>query len=660
MATNIFDTSNSIQAVASNQTPIQAGIQDDTPARVVQAVGSLGHKIGGDVVSQSVVNDARNILDNPQDVEIPSEIQPYLDRMGGLADKIKAGMQRREAQVKARAIMAEAINQYPFFAKEIRERGATLFGIGSSSSSLGKVNTELSPEEKALNDYREKVTQTQLEFGVSQQTAMNLIQSQRQSEIRKLNAENFTDDIYVGVNDATIRAQDEIFRTMFNSPTGTLGLEQQRALELGVERSAVELQKTLMQSATNRGAITKDTFETIDLQVKQFKQNMKTLISDQTAMKWVKAQNDLAAEMITAWGNQNYGGLTYLAKNNAIPDSMKESIFRSMAGDERAKALIKNNPFLSDLMTKSQNLGYSLQRAYGAVTNEMVGITANPEQEKEIEKVGETEKVVSTTLALNNKQGGAVYNLDMIRNNSATAQPVIDRALRSAPENITRWLTPQYKATFARDKELMKTTIDHELDVVTSALRGRMVATMNNLDDIKILVNTEPDKFYYGSQYRPEQARGGMYTGPAGKEKVVINGVEDTYVKSRLIDTYNVLKENPDIWQNFAASPEEYLELLIKRPIDWKQPLEVKRQKADALENAPERGGAPKRTMMLSKEEEKAFEEFRQQGITPDALKTIYAGLRYKDPQTGKVDEGAPELMDPSNLLGKYEQYYRG
>ncbi|ADX87758.1 hypothetical protein TU12-16_00020 [Vibrio phage ICP2_2006_A] len=651
MATNIFDTSNSIQAVASNQTPIQAGIQDDTPARVVQAVGSLGHKIGGDVVSQSVVNDARNILDNPQDIEIPTEIQPYLDRMGGLADKVKAGMQRREAQVKARAIMAEAINQYPFFAKEIRERGATLFGIGSSSSSLGKVDMELSPEEKALNDYREKVTQTQLEFGVSQQTAMNLIQSQRQSEIRKLNAENFTDDIYVGVNDATIRAQDEIFRTMFNSPTGTLGLEQQRALEIGIERSAVQLQKTLMQSATNRGAITKDTFETIDLQVKQFKQNMKTLISDQTAMKWVKAQNDLAAEMITAWGNQNYGGLTYLAKNNAIPDSMKESIFRSMAGDERAKALIKNNPFLSDLMTKSQNLGYSLQRAYGAVTNEMVGITANPEQEKEIEKVGETEKVVSTTLALNNKQGGAIYNLDMIRNNSATAQPVIDRALRAAPENITRWLTTQYKAAFDKDRDLMKTTIDHELDVVTSSLRGRIVSTMGtngSFDDITISVKTEKAPSYP------------IMMSATPKTTVTINGIEDQYVKSRLIDTYNVIKENPDIWKNFASSPEEYLELLIKRPIDWKQPLEVKRQKADALENAPERGGAPKRTMMLSKEEEKAFEEFKQQGITPDALKTIYAGLRYKDPQTGKVDEGAPELMDPSNLLGKYEQYYRG
>lgn len=651
MATNIFDTSNSIQAVASNQTPIQAGIQDDTPARVVQAVGSLGHKIGGDVVSQSVVNDARNILDNPQDVEIPSEIQPYLDRMGGLADKIKAGMQRREAQVKARAIMAEAINQYPFFAKEIRERGATLFGIGSSSSSLGKVDMELSPEEKALNDYREKVTQTQLEFGVSQQTAMNLIQSQRQSEIRKLNAENFTDDIYVGVNDATIRAQDEIFRTMFNSPTGTLGLEQQRALEIGIERSAVQLQKTLMQAATNRGAITKDTFETIDTQVKQFKQNMKTLISDQTAMKWVKSQNDLAAEMITAWGNQNYGGLTYLAKNNAIPDSMKESIFRSMAGDERAKALIKNNPFLSDLMTKSQNLGYSLQRAYGAVTNEMVGITANPEQEKEIEKVGETEKVVSTTLALNNKQGGAIYNLDMIRNNSATAQPVIDRALRSAPENITRWLTTQYKAAFDKDRDLMKTTIDHELDVVTSSLRGRIVSTMGtngSFDDITISVKTEKAPSYP------------IMMSATPKTTVTINGIEDQYVKSRLIDTYNVIKENPDIWKNFASSPEEYLELLIKRPIDWKQPLEVKRQKAESLESAPERSGAPKRTMMLSKEEEKAFEEFKQQGITPDALKTIYAGLRYKDPKTGKVDEGAPELMDPSNLLGKYEEYYRG
>lgn len=95
---------------------------------------------------------------------------------------------------------------------------------------------------------------------------------------------------------------------MFNSPTGTLGLEQQRTLEIGVERSAVQLQKTLMEAATNRGAVTKDTFETIDAQVKQFKQNMKTLIGDQTAMKWIKSHNDLAAEKINAWGILNYGG----------------------------------------------------------------------------------------------------------------------------------------------------------------------------------------------------------------------------------------------------------------------------------------------------------------------------------------------------------------
>lgn len=653
MAVNIFDTSNSIQQVSSNQTPIQSGIQDDTPARVVQAVGGLGHKIAGDVVSQNVVNDARNILENPQEVEVPTEIQPYLDRMGGLADKIKAGMQRREAQVKARAIMAEAINQYPFFAKEIRERGATLFGIGSSSSSLGKVDMELSPEEKALNDYREKVTQTQLEFGVSQQTAMNLIQSQRQSEMRKINAENFTDDLYVGVNEATLRTQDEIFKTMFQSPSGTLGLEQQRSLEIGVERSAVQLQQALMQAATNRGAITRDTFETIDAQVKQYKQNMKTLISDQTTMKWIKAQNDLAAELITAWGNQNYGGLTFLAKNNAIPDSMKEAIFRSMAGDERAKALIANNPYLSDLVTRSQNLGYTLQRAYGAVTNEMVGIPSDPKQEKEVDKVGEADKIAATTLAINNKQGGALYNIEMLRNNSAAAQPVIDKALQSAPENITRWLTPQYKATFSKDKDLMNSTIDHELDVVTRSLRGRIVSTLESdgsFDDIKILVNNEPDKYYYGSQYRPREARGGMTAGAKGEVSVVIEGVKDPYVKSRLIDTYNVLRENPDVWQNFAESPEEYLEMLIKRPADWKQPVEFRIKKAE--QNM--------QSLQLSDSESKAFEEFKSKGITPEALKTMYAGLRYKDPKSGEVQQDAPELLDPANLLGKYEQYYRG
>lgn len=579
---NIFDTSGSIEQVTSNRTPIQSGIQDDTPALAVKAIGSLAGQAAGQLVSQHAANKAQNILDNPEQVEVSPDIQPYLDRMGGLADKVKAGMQRREAQVKARAIMAEAINQYPFFAKEIRERGATLFGIGSSSSSMGKTTVQESPEEKALNDYREKVTQTQLEYGVSQQTAMNLIQSQRQNEMRRINAENFTDDIFTSVNDATIRTQDEIFKTMFASPTGTLDLQQQRSLEIGVERGAVQLQKQLMDAATQRGAITKDTFETIDMQVKQFKTNMKTLIGDQAAMKWIKSKNDLAAEMITAWGNQNYGGLVFLAKNNAIPDSVKESVFRAMSGDARAQALIANNPFLSDLSTKSQNLGNSLKRAYGAVTNEMTGVPTTPKQEKEVEKIGDTDKAAAVTLALNDKMGGGLYNLEMIKQNSATAQPVIDKALQYAPESITRWNTVQYKAAFAKDQDLMNRTIDHELDVVTRTLRGRIVSNMETTgtwDDISISVKTEQAPSY------PIMLSG------KPKTTVTINGVDDKYTKSRLIDTYNVLKEHPSVWEGFADSPEEYLELLIKRPADWKQTSEYRRQKAESLEKTPENGG---------------------------------------------------------------------
>lgn len=354
----------------------------------------------------------------------------------------------------------------------------------------------------------------------------------------------------------------------------------------------------------------------------------------------------------------------FLAKNETIPDSMKENIFRAMAGDERAKALIESNPFLQDLMTRTGNLTKILQRGYATVTNEMVGFPpTTPQEEKNVNKVGEHEKVAATVLAITNRQGGAVYNLDMLRNNSATAQPVIDNALRQAPEAIRRWTSPQYKATFSNDADLMNRTIDHELDVVTRSLRGRMVSMMtqdDSLDNLRVIVNKQPDKYYYGSQYRPREARGGMYTG-AGKETVVIEGVNDPYIKSRLIDVYNVVKENKDIWSNFAESPEEYVELLMRRPADWKQPTEVRIKKSEELMNYPEKGGLrPTNPVQLSKEETDAFESFKQQGITPEMLETIYAGLRYKDPKSGEVRKDEPSLMDPANLLGKYAQYYRG
>lgn len=590
MQGNIFDTSGSVQTATQNQTPMKQGIVDETPAKVVQAVGGLATKAAGELVSQHTVNKAQNILDNPEEVEVPEEIKPYVDRLGGLADKVKAGLQRREAQVKARAIMAEAINQYPFFAKEIRERGATLFGVGSSTSGLGKVSTDISPEEKALNDYREAVTKTQLEYGVTQQTAMNIIQKQKNNELRKIAAEDFTDDLFVGINEATIRTQDEIFKTMFNSKDGTLDLGQQRTLEIGVERGAVQLQKTLLEAATKRGAITKDTFELIDKQVTQFKTNMKALISDQTTTKWIKANNDLAAEMITSWGNQNYGGLKFLASNNMIPDSMKENIFRAMTGNERAKALIKANPYLQDLMAKSSGLQFSLQKAYGAIVNEMVGASPTyQEEEKTINQITSTEKTAAVTLALNEPKGGAMYNLMMIKEKGATAQPVIDAALRSAPESIIRWITPQYKNAFQNDSELKKQTINHELDVVTTSLRGKLIGLGLDDSDFQGISFDEPRKRLLEVAGKGKAVL--MDDTIRATPELTVTGVPDNYLRSRLHDVYKVLKDNPEIWESFAETPAEYLNLLIKRPIDWKQPLAIKLQKAESLEKTPENGG---------------------------------------------------------------------
>lgn len=590
MQGNIFDTSGSVQTVTQNQTPMKQGIVDETPARVIQAVGGLATKAAGELVSQHTVNKAQNILDNPEEVEVPEEIKPYVDRLGGLADKVKAGLQRREAQVKARAIMAEAINQYPFFAKEIRERGATLFGVGSSTGGLGKVSTEISPEEKALNDYREAVTKTQLEYGVTQQTAMNIIQKQKNNELRKIAAEDFTDDLFVGINEATIRTQDEIFKTMFNSKDGTLDLGQQRTLEIGVERGAVQLQKTLLEAATKRGAVTKDTFELIDKQVTQFKTNMKALISDQTTTKWIKANNDLAAEMITSWGNQNYGGLKFLASNNMIPDSMKENIFRAMTGNERAKALIKANPYLQDLMAKSSGLQFSLQKAYGAIVNEMVGASpTSQEEEKTINQITSTEKTAAVTLALNEPKGGAMYNLMMIKEKGATAQPVIDAALRSAPESIIRWTTPQYKNAFQNDAELKKQTINHELDVVTTSLRGKLIGLGLDDSDFQSISFDEPRKRLLEVAGKGKAVL--MDDTIRATPELIVTGVPDNYLRSRLHDVYKVLKDNPEIWESFAETPAEYLNLLIKRPIDWKQPLAIKLQKAESLEKTPENGG---------------------------------------------------------------------
>lgn len=837
MAYNVFDTSGSVQAVTENQTPMQQGIVDQTPAMAIQAVGGLASKAAGELVSQHTVNQAKNILDNPQEVELPDEIKPYVERMNGLADKVKAGLQQREAQVKARAIMAEAMNQYPFFAKEIRERGATLFGIGGSSSSLGKASIDVSPEEKALNDYREAVTTVQMEYGVTQQTAMDIIQKQRANELRKVTATDFVDDIYVATNEAALRTQDEIFKTMFNTKTGTLDLTQQRTLNIGVERGALQLQKTLMEAATKHGAITKDTFETIEQQVTQFKTNMKALINDQTTTKWLTEHNDLAAQITTSWGYKHYGALKFLAENNILPESMKEISFRAMAGNETAKALIKANPFLSDLLTKSSGLGEQLRKAYGAVIDESIGNPPqNTEKDKEISGVGDAEKITATTLALNEPRSGATWNIALLKENGASAQPVIDKALRAAPENITRWLSDTYKFTFRNDAELKRETINHELDVVTSSLRGALIGS--GMDDAAFqnITFEEPRKRLL------EVAGKGKATllddTVRATPELVVSGVSDNYTRSRLHDVYKVLKDNPEIWEKFADSPAEYLNLLIKRPLDWKQPIEYRVKKAaqptqnlqlsglqddfeikkrvqkeaehfknseemnpyvnkynelknkvnfeqskefanksldqlstfspeeafsslkniimqsfeqpaiqdfkkgvtngyeaakeiyntaraayydgpigkakidsleflekqfNALEQTLAEGGnaayqgfnsflddvsteltnmfieplntqmqavepveeapeavQPTRSLQLSDSELKAFEEFKSKGITPEALKTMYSGLRYKDPKLGEVQQDAPELLDPANLLGKYEQYYRG
>ncbi len=189
MPTNIFDTSGSVQAVAANQTPIQRGVVDTSTADAIKAAATIGGQAVKQIGSQKVANEVKNILEHPETIDVP-ELAPYMDRLGKIADGVKAGMQRNKANIMARKVLAEAINQHPFYAKEIRERAAGLFGIGGAGTGAGKAGVTVSPEEKALNDYREQVTKTQLEFGVSQQTAQSIIETKRQDELRKISFNN--------------------------------------------------------------------------------------------------------------------------------------------------------------------------------------------------------------------------------------------------------------------------------------------------------------------------------------------------------------------------------------------------------------------------------------------------------------------------------------
>ncbi|QXN67699.1 hypothetical protein [Vibrio phage VP41s3] len=570
---NIFDTSGAVQAVTANQTPIQSGVVDTSTADAIKAAATIGGQAVKQIGSQKVANEVKNILEHPETIEVP-ELAPYMDRLGKIADGVKAGMQRNKAQIMARKVLAEAINQHPFYAKEIRERAAGLFGIGGGA---GGTKIQQSPEEKALNDYREQVTKTQLEFGVSQQTAQNIIETKRQDELRKITAANFTDDVYIAVADATTQTQDTIFKTVFQSPTGTLSLEEQRSLEINIERSSINLQQTLMREASKRGAVTKEIFETIDNQVRTYKENAKALVKDQTAMKWMKDHNDLAAEQITAWGNQNYGGLIYLAKSNLISDQDKSNIWRALGNDERAKALIKNNPFLGDLLTKSQNLSLELKRGYAGVVNDMVGIKATT-TEKEQEKVSENDKHVALSLMLNDRASGAKFNKGMLKEHSATSQESVDNMLKVAPENIIRWVSPQYEAAFADDPKLKRQTIEHEADIVSRTLRARIFAEGIDAGEFDAITFREPRK-----ELEEVQGFSKFYGAGASAPKFSVVGVQDNYVKSRLMDLYRVLEANPDVWESVAESPSEYIDKLIKRPVDWKMPTRMKVNKSKNL-----------------------------------------------------------------------------
>lgn len=572
---NIFDTSGAVQAVTANQTPIQQGVVDNSTAAAIKAVGDIGGQAVKQIGSQKVLSEARNILEHPESIDIP-EIAPYMDRLGKIADNVKAGMQRNKAQIMARKVIAEAINQHPFYAKEIRERASGLFGIGAGSAAGGATVTA-SPEEKALNDYREAVTKTQLEYGISQDAAQKIIKEKQQSELRKLNAENFTDDIYIGVNEATTQMQDTIFKTVFQSPTGTLSLEQQHSMGINIDRSAVQLQKALMQAASNRGAITKDTFETINTQVNQYKTNMKSLLTDQGVLKWMKDHNELSSQMITAWGNQNYGGLKFLAETKILPESAKELLFRAVGNDERAKALIQNNPMLNQMLAGSANLSIQIRRAFGGVVNDMTGTPDDENHQVQVNKISDNDKVVATSLMVNDKATGAKFNHGIVKENQA-AQGTVDKMLATSPENIIRWVTPQYQAEWAGDKQFMNQTIDHELDVVSKSLRGRIFAQIEDAGEFDAITFTEP-------RAQLEDVPGISRAYGAGQDapEFSVSGVQDNYIRSRLMDMYRVLKANPEIWEGKTESASEYINNLIKRPVNWRMSTQMRVNKSKNL-----------------------------------------------------------------------------
>lgn len=555
------------------------GVRDDSRLQQAQALVGAAQTAGrafavGNLLGEQT--DASLVEADPSLNESPAT-QESIDNLTKLAAARKGGMKGSEAQARAGAIVREAKSSLvgAFFRDDIDQAAKSFFG-GGIGGGAGFFKDVLTPQEKAQQEFEGLVAQTSLEFGVSPDSAKEIIRHQRNQQLRisdmqeKLQNQKFTEQDYSAFATLTVEQTGQQIMGQFLRG-GKMSPEQLNQLQQDLPRFASTLKQKLTQAARGpegRALISQSALNTELAKVDKMVETLSQMSTNTSLLELSKQNKELFSNNLDIFTMQNFGD--WMVFQKAGGDEGMRFLFEQMRGNQSFKAWAEsNNPLLARVGSMYENGTLDPNNILSGGAMAMIGQGSDPSGRL-------TDEEAAGAAQLLTGKGSSKTFMNMLSEDEAAVLKHTKELMEKVPESIIALSSPEYQARFTESPDVMMKVLQSALEgAATTAMFQRMQETgqMGAIPSPISFVPVSPTGIARDSQaqgsFLPSGTAGvrAAATGTTGQMNVEGEGVTSR-VRASARDMLKVARTYPQLWEGKYESAEEYITNVMQRGRD--------------------------------------------------------------------------------------------
>lgn len=655
----MFDTSINT-GVAGQQavTPVQ-DVSGANKMAVGQAALTL-YGVGKDVKTQYDVRSGLN--------EIEGELKGLDEQFSSISNALDKGLatgtKKSQLQAKARALVAQEKANNPGQANAIDSLYTAYFGTTTSNTGNGNAGSfKLTAQEEAAAKAQEDISKQSMLTGIPETEIIKMNQVKAQAEnlknVQSLNASNITGYTTIGVADF-----QSDFNVQFNSALkasgGTLTADDRAALQYMINEKELALKNEIRKKSVDANGNSVVDNDMITAQIKRVEtesENMRTILADSSYTKWMEENNNQKKAEFTSVAISKNPEITYL--NNISPQVAAAYINASLYQNKAQIALL-NRMFGDDFAALHDPQNFARSGL------DYMAFMKGDEAKK---PTSQGAVAVSHSMATNPQLAFKImgeWNEPM----------ALRRMTEMNPDAMVKVTTSTTKPQGPEATENTKTVLDQLSINLQSMIRANTGSFGSGF------TITESD-------VRPSSER--PYVKFGAKEYKIAGQQTSPEVNAAILNMIKVAEANPDlIPEGFTPTtlvqemlnkgthidslqpPTEDFSYTTTNPKGEAKPSVSQPKDITAANNAfveqvskalnmrtvvdPNN---PESFIEITPQEEAAFKDWKEQGVTPESLRNTMDNMRYRDPKTGKLGE-PQQMVDNANIIDKYRGYLEG